>query len=567
MNKSKVLVMDSSTDLHRYYNVLFALPSKKYLVVLNTLVLTLAYIVYREVGVSYTDYIVSLVLSITFYTIILYTLSSPLLNTKRFLGLLLIYSSIYLFWTIISTILRIEKPALTSTLLSQPILIALIIGAHGFSFKTIASAISYSSILAIALTLYYGTAYIEPIVYAIALVLTIGLTIYYILSMYRVDTYNSVTLGSLFLYNWLDKRLDIENVFTNLSVEKSVTGHIIYGSKLAIIHPDIHYGPFSNTGSSMFPRILRRMLRGEGVEALILHGMGSHDRNLVTQRDSIELAKHYVEITRKDKGVYIGLGEPYKVYYRDWEALIIPFSHITLVFLSRPSKGIDDIPYSVQEYAYSVSREHNIPPLLLVDSHNCENKAIIDPNELYKLVDIIVKEYPRHNNYTRDYRVSMKSIDRLENTLGAIDGVSILAINVYGKRVGIVYIPGNNMVYGLRERIIEAMEGNGYDYVEVVTNDEHTATGILSKAIYIPVHYSNELLEAINYLSKEALSSLENNYLKYSVFKTKLKVMGESAWKLLDLLGRVYHKAVYLQIGYGLLTPLLILVLEAMGVL
>ena len=68
-------------------------------------------------------------------------------------------------------------------------------------------------------------------------------------------------------------------------------------------------------------------------------------------------------------------------------------------------------------------------------------------------------------------------------------GVSVLAMKIEGAGVyACVLVDGNNMVTGLRERLIEALEGVGFDGAEVMTSDIHTVNGIGStRAGYSPV--------------------------------------------------------------------------------
>jgi len=292
--------------------------------------------------------------------------------------------------------------------------------------------------------------------------------------------------------------------------------------------------------------------------------MGSHDRNLATHKESEKLVHIYTSVLEKKLGDYIEAGEPYTVKHREWEALVIPFSKITIAIISRPDKGIDDIPYTIQEKAYRLSIENNIPPVLLVDAHNCENSHEIETSDLEKLLNRIIEEYKSHNKFTGEYRVTVVSTKKaLVSTPGAIDGVSILAIEAHGKKVGVAYIPGNNMAKGLRKIIIDIMRENGFDYAEAITNDEHTETGRITGSIYVPVQHSRELIDCIKELSREALARLRarSKKLRYHCVKTRVKIMGDTAWKLLRLYEKTYPLALKLSIIYVIVAPVALLLL------
>jgi len=437
------------------------------------------------------------------------------------------------------------------------ILLPIYVGIHGFDKRTIA----------IYLTVFLLTSLVNTIVsvnirYFISSIPIplIGLSIMVFINRYRINNYGAVDLGALFLRNWLSGDKSIEKVFQKHGVKRKIHTRIFYDDRIAIIYPDIHFGPFRNTGSSMFPSMIREVFSQRNMHPIVLHGMGSHERNVVTSTEAIQYVKYIYEKVAKDEGIEILVGMPFKVKYYDWEALVIPFSKAILTFISRPRKGIDDLPYSIQEYALDKSSEYNLPPLILIDSHNWEAEDKIDQRSLIGLVDKIVDELMNRQENYFEPNIGL-AIHEPNDFLGIIDDMVFLAINVGGRKIGILYVPGNNMVPGLRDKIINVILNEGYDLSEVLTNDEHRETGLFSDYVYTPVQYSQKLLDTIKEMANEALRTTSKSNLRCIFIERDLHLMGDLAWKLLELLEEVFYKSLILNILYIALTPIVFIIL------
>jgi len=486
-------------------------------------------------------------------------LKSPLLILRRILGLYLVANGYMFIVMLISNIILHDLILVLSIgiMSMNIILLPIYAGVHGFNKRTI---VVY--LIVFSITTLVNTLILTNIRYFVSSILIplIGLSTMLFINRYKVYNYGAVDIGSLFLRNWLGGDKSIERVFQKHGVKRKIHTHIIYGDRIAIIYPDIHFGPFRNTGSSMFPSMLREMFSQKNIHPIVLHGMGSHERNVVTSKETSQYAKYIYEKIARGEGIEILVGMPFKVKYYDWEALVIPFSKVILAFISRPGKGIDDLPYSIQEYALKKSLEHDIPPLILVDSHNWEAENKIDQRSLMELVDKIIDEFlNRQENY---FEPNIGLAFHTPNGFpGIIDDMVFLAINVGECKVGILYVPGNNMVPGLRDKIINVILDVGYDLAEVLTNDEHRETGLFSDYVYTPVQYSRKLLDTIKKMANDALRTISKSNLRYIFTERDLHLMGDLAWRLLDLLEKVFYKSLILNILYIALTPIVFIML------
>ncbi len=542
------------SSVQEYYSVLFKLPSLRliilYLVAVYTILLAIAY----KTGFL-LNYIYSVFALYTLYTAICIIYRSPLATAKRILGTILVSTifSIPFTWVTWALGLPGNVAFLIGYTASLSLLIVLHIGIHGFSYREKLSAAAITYISLTTTSIIYS---IEPVygVVSATVFYIFTLLIYSIINRYKINGIEAITLGSLFLRNWLADDKAIEKVFAGLGEEKEIYGYVLYGCKIAVVHPDIHYGPFRNTGSSEFPSLLRRELKKRDIVALVLHGMGSHERNIATSQESLEYIEKIVNAIARGEGQEVLFAEPFKISLHGWEALVLPTTSITLVLLSRPGKGIDDIPYVVQEYAFTKASSAGLKPIVLVDSHNWELSEAIETNELLELVDMIIERLKNISDYYTPV-ISVKPVSI--RGPGIIDDIVVLIITIGGIRTAIIYISGNNMEPGLRNKIIEEVRNLGLDYVEVLTNDEHKETGLKPGAVYTPVQYCPELLEEISASIKELLRDSGCKGLSYVVVKAKVTLMGNSVWRLMGLLKKVFPRAVALNLFYVIVAPII----------
>ena len=74
-----------------------------------------------------------------------------------------------------------------------------------------------------------------------------------------------------------------------------------------------------------------------------------------------------------------------------------------------------------------------------------------------------------------------------------------------------VVVDGNNMVVGLRGRLIDALEGVGFDGAEVLTSDIHTVNGIgATRSGYYPVGERMEWGRVVDYVVEAAEEAVSN---------------------------------------------------------
>ncbi|MEM1826240.1 MAG: hypothetical protein QXX35_05750, partial [Desulfurococcaceae archaeon] len=94
------------------------------------------------------------------------------------------------------------------------------------------------------------------------------------------------------------------------------------------------------------------------------------------------------------------------------------------------------------------------------------------------------------------------------------------------------------------------------------SNDEHSETGVYARTTYIPVKKHPHVFEAIDGLINDLKNKSFDNQLYYSETSLNCLLMGENVYKLVELLNKTYPAAFVSVIGYVVLSPFLILLLQ-----
>lgn len=534
----------------KYYSMLFALPRASTLLVVLILVIFISILLFRNNSVVFLSYIG---LSLAILTIYAYFSDSVFYSVKRIVGLVAI-SSIY------ALVIGFFTNYLVGIISSAAILIVAILGLDGTSVYRYLVAVSPIIALVILMAfLGYEINYYKAL-FATAVIAILDYIVYMYLSRYKIGNYPSTKLGTLFLANWLEGRRDLEKVFEKIGKDTIINPVILKNRHLALIYTDIHYGPFNNLGSSMFPEMLDKVLRRENIIPIVLHGSGSHERDLVSYNYSIDLLNAIYKLIRSN-----GIEQKYYGVFQlhgndDWVLTCLVFSSVSLIFVSRPYGGIDDLPYSIQELVDKYSTELGIGKVLVIDSHNWEKTREYNIAELEKLVKKTLEKIAEVRKgvgiipLIRTTEVKVKS----PGVIG--DRVTVLEISGEGKpRFVLLYFRANNIAPGLRNTLINAAKSvlGENVIIEVITNDEHSETGIKPRVTYVPVQPAKTLLSAVKELLERLSESRVSTGIEAVLCGIKTRVLGDSVFSLVDLLRKAFPRSVIAILLYLFLSPII----------
>ncbi len=537
-----------NSSVSKYYSVLFALPNKVFLIMLLLVLNTVLFLVGQYIVIIYSF---SLMITLIIYSRLF---DSVFKRLKRTMALVLVAEA---FATILSYISIIVGISFATALVTVAVL-----GLDGTKiYRYVVPVIPYCIVL-----LFVGLD-IYSITILASIPVMLDYLVYIMMSINKINGYRAPDIGTLYLQNYLERKKSIEELFRGLSVKSVVCPRLFRTNDTTIVYSDIHYGPFSNIGSSMFPTIISSRLRRVFPEirnVVVLHGMGSHDRNIPDSDSLNKFIGEILSVFRMDKE---WLPLEYYGWFRmkkegSWDVLFIVFDRVLIVFISN-QKGIDDLPYELQRYAEELVRRAGLNDVILIDAHNHEKQVEhLDINALKELLKKGIIHAKEIMSKTRPVPATMIAARAEVSSPGLVSSEAVMIKIIGGSSpdIYLLYLPGNNMAPGLRQQIKELAHKTHnilVDAIEVFTNDEHTYTGTNPRLTYLPVHPSPPLLESIRKLLDNLKTAKNGKRIFYYRTCTETLLMNGSAFELLDLLRRSFWLSAVLLITYIIVVPIL----------
>ncbi|MGE5532846.1 MAG: DUF2070 family protein, partial [Bacillota bacterium] len=249
------------------------------------------------------------------------------------------------------------------------------------------------------------------------------------------------------------------------------------------------------------------------------------------------------------------------------------FGDTALLSFTLSPKTTEDLPQQLGSMVAEEAKKLGIVNAVIVNCHNCLTN-IIDTEEhmddlqraaskcLQKAVAMPTKEFGVGSAtvYPAEFNLKMG--------MGA-GGITAIVVQVENQKTAYIVMDGNNMVPGLREKILDALSSTEYDFSEVFTTDTHAVTAsITGRRGYHPIGEVMDhdlLLKYICEVAKKAGANLERCSAGCRTFVVpKVRVIGEERLKsITTLVDKAIVKAKHIVIPLfgveGLLLTLLLL--------
>ena len=284
--------------------------------------------------------------------------------------------------------------------------------------------------------------------------------------------------------------------------------------KARIVLPMIHPGPMGEIGGGNLP--VRIAERADGL-AFAPHATAGHDFNLVTEREveticeTAERAYQRIEYAdTASAGVRTSEGDATLTGHA--------FGDDAFAVNTFSPTYADDVEYAVGLSASTEARVSGLDDVLLVDAHNCNNG--LDGDDLGHVVpgsqrsfDLISGAGRLGDRLTRkDQHPVRLGVAHDETPWGPEDGIGPLGIRVAvvesgGHRTAYVLVDGNNMEPGLRERIVDTIDG--VNLAEVMTSDTHIVNTVEAENQVGGAIPGDDICDRIESLVDTALDDLE----------------------------------------------------------
>lgn len=348
-----------------------------------------------------------------------------------------------------------------------------------------------------------------------------------------------------FLEVWMENRADLmEESLTQIGQSRTLPISVIKFTTesknpvLVKVVPGAHPGPFKNTGSSALPTRIGEWGRTTlNSIACSPHSASTHDLNLVSKAEVerfMEMVQTAYEQTKLTKDV--------SQFSRATSGTIHAgcqlFGDTAVLLFTRSPIEMDDISLAVAEQISSELKAL-VKHCIIIDTHNCMSEL---KESVYEGSELIPDMIEAARNAIKKAQKTKRSkpkigVAQLRETgytrdegMGS-EGVTVSIVEVAGQKMAYVLIDGNNMIVGLREKMVNALVPKYVDAAEILTSDTHQTAAISSSNGYSPIGESiphNELTKIAIDLVTEAISTLEPGEISiYQGNSQPLTVMGE----------------------------------------
>jgi len=333
----------------------------------------------------------------------------------------------------------------------------------------------------------------------------------------------SISLLKAFLLNWImDLNAPLEELLEKLGEEQDIGVSLMkFGSskpKAAMVIPSVHPGPFKNIGSSVLPSMLKSALeRKLNCVVCVPHGLFGHELDLASQAQNQKLIDRIVESadfeaveTKATSFVTLSNGTA--------TACCQIFGKFVFISFTLAPKTTEDLPQDLGLYVREEAEKRGLTCSGVVNAHNSIDGVANMQESLVELKAVAVACLEKAVLKERlPFQVGAATVIPEEFTIRdgmGPGGITTIVVKVGKQKAAYIVIDGNNMVSGLREKVLSALHSLGIDDGEVFTTDTHAVSAvILSQRGYNAVGEAidhERLIAHIKEATVVAMSKLEH---------------------------------------------------------
>ncbi|MFQ5836896.1 MAG: DUF2070 family protein [Candidatus Bathyarchaeia archaeon] len=325
----------------------------------------------------------------------------------------------------------------------------------------------------------------------------------------------------VFMANWTeDLNEPLESLLEKLSVERSIKLSVIMfrsGGKVkaVIVVPAFHPGPFKNVGSSALPYLIQKELENK-LECIVSvpHGISGHDLDLASQAQNQKIIKRISKMV--DVSNFDSTTTPLmRVRRNGAHASCQIFGECALFTLTLAPQTMEDLPRDLESFITEEARKQGLPMALTIDAHN----SIEGPFHVEKAISPLKEAAVTSLETALKSQKSSLQVGAakivptdfsLEDGMGP-GGICAIAVKVKDQLIAYITVDGNNMISGLRERILQKLNEIGFADGEVLTTDTHAVNGIvLTPRGYYPLGEAMDQEKLIKYVEQAATNARSN---------------------------------------------------------
>lgn len=384
-----------------------------------------------------------------------------------------------------------------------------------------------------------------------AVALAAGLLFFYpIERLGRAFSISSIPLFKAFIVDWVTgDNAPLEALFEDMGEDADIEVEVLKFEsskpKAAVILSHVHPGPFSNIGSSLLPSMMKHEFQKEySCEACTPLGILGHELDLASQAANRKIVSQVVAASR-----FKALGDSASPFVRVTEGVASAscqiFGDTAFLSFTLAPETTEDMPQELGAIVSEEAAKYGLKHAIVVNTHNSLTDLVDVEEHLDALRTVASRCLQKAvAQSTSPFKVGAASVYPQEFSLKAgmgSGGITALVVETQGQKTAYVVIDGNNMVSGLREKVLAALGGAGFSEGEVFTTDTHAVSAIVTgRRGYHPVGEVMDKALLIRFIcdtAKKAEANLEASTVGcLQLVVPKVRAIGEARLKSMTTL-------------------------------
>jgi putative membrane protein len=317
-----------------------------------------------------------------------------------------------------------------------------------------------------------------------------------------------------FILNWVTDQNEplekhLEAMGEDADIEVTLLKFDASKPKAAVIVPLVHPGPFKNIGSSLLPSLLKHGYEKEfGCDACVPLGILGHELDLASQAQNHKIVSQVIASARFEATA--DLASPFVRAIDGFATASCQiFGDTAFLSFSLAPKTTEDLPQELGRIVSEEAKKCGLKNAVIVNTHNSINDVVDTEEHLDALERAASKCLQKAVTLpTKPFLVGAATVFPREFSLKAgmgTGGITAIVVQVEKQKTAYIIIDGNNMISGLREKLLAALISLGFDECEVFTTDTHAVSALVTgRRGYHPVGevMDHELL--VRYLGEVA---------------------------------------------------------------
>ena len=332
----------------------------------------------------------------------------------------------------------------------------------------------------------------------------------------------SISIFKAFMLNWvsaLNGPLEtyLEKMGGDADVEVSFIKFDSSKPKAAIIVPLVHPGPFKNIGSSLLPSLLKQEFEKEyGCQACVPLGLLGHELDAASQAQNHKIIDQVLASAKFASS--IDKATPFVKVSKDFvTASCQIFGKNALLSFTLAPKTTEDLPQELGSIVRKEATKLGLDSTIVVNAHNSLTSSVKIEASIEMLREVALKCLQeaisqKFSSFEVGSATVYPSEFTLKDGMGA-GGITATIVKVEAQKTAYIVIDGNNMVSGLREKILSTLSSDGFQESEIFTTDTHAVSAVVvGRRGYHPIGEAIDqelLINHVREIARKAADQIE----------------------------------------------------------